>query len=467
MGEIVHAGFLPHPPVMVPEVGKEETYRVSESLAAARKFARELKAFEPEVIVLITPHGAVFRDAVAINMVPELKGDLKQFGAAQVKFRLKNDLQLAEAITRLSLGKGIAVAQVDEELGREYQVGTALDHGAMVPLYFLQEAGVNVPLVHITMGLLPLEELYLFGTLIQDAVLMSSRKAAVIASGDLSHRLTPDAPAGYHPRGKEFDAEMRRLLEAVDAPGIINLPSDLVEQAGECGFRPLVMLLGALDGYQVKGEVLSYEGPFGVGYLVAALKPQGQYRELRLVNRLFNARTEKIKNARKGESFAVRLARETLEAYVTTGKIIATPKEVPREWPEQAGTFVSLKKHGQLRGCIGTTAPTRDSTAEEIIYNAIAAGTQDPRFDPVTTDELDQLTYSVDILGEPEKIPDPSFLDPKKYGVIVRQGRRSGLLLPDLEGIDTVEEQVAIAKRKAGITGNEYTLERFKVTRYT
>ena len=135
---------------------------------------------------------------------------------------------------------------------------------------------------------------------------------------------------------------------------------------------------------------------------------------------------------------------------------------------EQAGVFVSLKKFGELRGCIGTTGPTTDSVVEEIIQNAISAGTRDPRFEPVTAAELPDLTISVDVLGSPEPIDDTSELDPSRFGVIVQSGGRSGLLLPDLEGVDTALEQLAIARRKAGIRADEpCRLMRFQVTRYT
>jgi AmmeMemoRadiSam system protein A len=128
---------------------------------------------------------------------------------------------------------------------------------------------------------------------------------------------------------------------------------------------------------------------------------------------------------------------------------------------------VCLKKDGQLRGCIGTIQPATGSLAEEIRDNAISSATRDPRFEPVSRAELDQLTYSVDVLGEPEDIPDMSYLDPKVYGVIVRSRARSGLLLPDLEGVDTAEEQVRIATMKAGIgPGEPVELQRFKVTRH-
>jgi AmmeMemoRadiSam system protein A len=163
----------------------------------------------------------------------------------------------------------------------------------------------------------------------------------------------------------------------------------------------------------------------------------------------------------------VKLALSAIEAYVRYGKIIQVPKDLPPELlNSRAGAFVSLKKDGQLRGCIGTIEPVHTCLAEEIIANAISAATRDPRFLPVEESELGELVCSVDVLSPAEecRLCD---LDPKQYGVIVENGMRRGLLLPDLEGIDTVEEQVEIAKRKAFINGNEpVKIYRFKVTRY-
>lgn len=166
------------------------------------------------------------------------------------------------------------------------------------------------------------------------------------------------------------------------------------------------------------------------------------------------------------ESPLVRLARETVEAHAT-GKHPPDGGQLPPEAFRRAGVFVSIKKHGNLRGCIGTIAPTRANVAEEIRAMAAAAAFHDPRFPPVTADELEELTYSVDILGPAEPAAGLDELDPKRYGVIVRRGMRQGLLLPNLEGVDTAEEQVAIARRKAGIGPDEpVELERFEVARY-
>ncbi|MBP2645191.1 MAG: hpcB [Firmicutes bacterium] len=166
-------------------------------------------------------------------------------------------------------------------------------------------------------------------------------------------------------------------------------------------------------------------------------------------------------------SVPVALARRSLEHYVTKGTLLSGDYSDP-VLEGQAGTFVSLKKGGELRGCIGTIQSTQPTVADEIIHNAVKAATVDPRFNPVRAEELDEITISVDILGEPEPVQSHQELDPKVYGVIVRSGRRSGLLLPDLEGVDTVDQQVSIAKQKAGIGPHESVeLYRFRVTRYT
>lgn len=167
------------------------------------------------------------------------------------------------------------------------------------------------------------------------------------------------------------------------------------------------------------------------------------------------------------ESAPVRLAKESLTYYLQNGQLLKKPDDFPADLERKAGVFVSIKKRGQLRGCIGTFAPTQPSIAEEIIQNAVSAGTEDPRFNPIETNELPELDISVDVLEPPEQVNSIDELDPKMYGVIVHKGHRSGLLLPDLEGVDTAIEQVGIAMQKAGIRPEEeIDLYRFTVTRY-
>jgi AmmeMemoRadiSam system protein A len=164
----------------------------------------------------------------------------------------------------------------------------------------------------------------------------------------------------------------------------------------------------------------------------------------------------------------VEFAKKSVETYVREGKIMKSPEPIPPEMAEKAGVFVCLKKHGQLRGCIGTFMPSCESIVAETIVNAISAATKDPRFHPVEESELVELVYTVDVLSCPEKVNSLSELDPRKYGVIVVHGHKRGLLLPDLEGVDNVEEQLRIAKMKADILPHEEVeIYRFEVRRYT
>lgn len=164
----------------------------------------------------------------------------------------------------------------------------------------------------------------------------------------------------------------------------------------------------------------------------------------------------------------VELARKAVEEYTREGEIMPLPAASTPEMNEKAGVFVCIKRRGQLRGCIGTFMPVCRNVAEEIIRNAVAAAAEDPRFPPVDEEELTSLSYSVDVLSPPEKVGDIKELDPERYGVIVVCGGRKGLLLPALEGVETVEEQLRIAKMKAGISmGEDPDIYRFEVRRYT
>jgi AmmeMemoRadiSam system protein A len=168
----------------------------------------------------------------------------------------------------------------------------------------------------------------------------------------------------------------------------------------------------------------------------------------------------------KPRSAIVELARKAVEKYIRQGKVFR-PRKLTPEMKRRAGVFVSIKKHGELRGCIGTFMPTRTNVAQEIVANAISSATQDPRFMQVEPSELDGLEYSVDILAEPEPVQSADQLDPRKYGVIVECGYRRGLLLPDLAGVDKVEEQIEICRAKAGISAGEpIRLYRFRVERF-
>ena len=468
MGRIQGAYLLPHPPIILKEVGKGEERRIQRTIDAMKEVVEDIKVKKPGVIVVITPHGPLFGDAVAITVAPEMKGNMGRFGAEEVKFTKDNHLELTNKILQFAKARNIFCAQVNQDFAREHDISLDLDHGTMVPLYFIDQGYIHYKLVHITYGLLPREDLYQFGKAIQEAVEGIEEDVIVIASGDLSHKLSIDGPAGYHPSGKQFDTEILELLGAGAVEKILAMESCLTEEAGECGLRSIDIMLGTCDGYNITPRVLSYEGPFGVGYGVVGVEIGDVNRDRQYIEQLYNHRNEKIRQIREEEDPYVKLARSALTYYVAHRRVMDLPQDLPQEMIQQkAGVFVSLKKHGELRGCIGTIEPTTDHIADEIIRNAIQAGASDPRFYPVEEEELEEIIYSVDVLRAPENIDTLDELDVKKYGVIVSSGRKSGLLLPNLENVDTVEEQVRIALQKAGIMANEgYNLQRFEVERH-
>ncbi|MGB9678419.1 MAG: AmmeMemoRadiSam system protein A [Thermoanaerobacteraceae bacterium] len=467
MDKLLSCYLMPHPPIIISEIGKGEEKKIQKTIDSMEIVAKDIKNKQPETIILITPHGYVFEDAVSINMFQELKGDMGNFGAKQIEFKFNNDLDLVRKIVEESDKRNIPIVLVEDQLIKRYGFSKKLDHGTLVPLNFVTKEYKNFKLVQISYGFLSFEELYEFGIALNEALRKSDKKAVIIASGDLSHKLTPDSPNGYTPLGEIFDKKLLDLISNMQVKEIIGMDKNLIEQAAECGFRSLCILLGALDGYEVKSEVLSHEGPFGVGYGVCKFEIL-KYSGLSLIEELHKQKRKNINMMRNREDPYVKLARESLEYFIKNKKIMPIPENLPHEfYNKKAGVFVTIHKNGKLRGCIGTILPQRNNIAEEIIRNAVSSGFEDPRFEPVENYELDDLVYSVDILTEPEPVNSLEELNPKEYGIIVQKGYRKGLLLPNLDGIETVYDQINIALKKAGINPDEdYIIEKFKVVRH-
>ena len=456
------AVMVPHPPLIIPDVGRGQEKAIQATIDAYHEAAKKIASWQPDTVVVLSPHSIMYADYFHISPGTGARGDFGQFRAPQVKIQVQYDTELVEALSQEAEAREIPAGTMGERDSR-------LDHATMIPLWFLNHYYTDYKTVRIGLSGLPLSQHYMLGQCIQKAAELCGRNIVVIGSGDLSHKLKEDGPYGFQKEGPEYDSRIMEVMGAAAFDQLFDFTEEFCDKAAECGHRSFVILAGTLDRLAVKAEKLSHEGTFGVGYGVCTYEVEGRAPERDFLRQYEEKIAEEVKRRKESEDAYVRLARQTIEAYVGERRQISIPKDLPEEMYEsRAGVFVSLKEEGRLRGCIGTITPVQKSIAEEIIANAISASTKDPRFHPVQSDELDKLVYSVDVLGTPEAITSPDELDVKRYGVIVTKGRKRGLLLPNLDGVDTVEDQITIAKQKAGISTYDAAvqLERFEVVRH-
>ncbi|MBR6090434.1 MAG: AmmeMemoRadiSam system protein A [Anaerolineaceae bacterium] len=426
--------IMPHPPIARASVGRGEEKKIQATLDAYHTASQRIADYAPETIVIISPHNIFFSDAFYVSPGKTYEDSLARFRAPDDRLSIPYDEELRTEIVRLMQERGIPVVQ-------KKAYANEPDHGSLIPLLFVSEVYTGFRVVRIAPSMLSDDILKETGSLIERAAAHLKRKITVIASGDLSHKLLPEGPYGFVEEGPEFESRVTEMMRKGKLKGFCEFTSAFRDKCAECGLPGFIMLSGALGNYHIKPDLLSYEGTFGVGYAICTFE---------------------------AEDVCVRLAKDSLTKYILSRKMIPIPKGLPEWMTElQAGAFVSLHKKGELRGCIGTILSMTACVAQEIISMAVEAGTHDPRFQPVRADELADLEYNVDVLSEPEKT-DIAGLDAKRYGVIVTNGNRRGLLLPDLEGVDTIEQQISIALQKAGIDPDEgYSLERFQVERHT
>ena len=459
---ILAAFMVPHPPMIVPEVGRGSERQIEATRAAYARVAEEIAALAPETIILSSPHATMYADYFHISPGRSAEGSFARFRAPGVRFREEYDAELAKTVERLAIAEGLPA-------GTRGERDPELDHGTMVPLYFIRQFCADFRLVRVGLSGLPLEDHYRLGRLIARAVEETGRRAVFVASGDLSHKLQSYGPYGYAPEGPEYDARIMDVCGRAAFGELFDFDEGFCDRAAECGHRSFAIMAGALDGLAVEAEALSHEDVTGVGYGVCAFRPGGPDESRRFLDIRQREQARRLGEHRAKCDAWVDLAWRSVESWVLRHRVMDVPDGLPGELTgRRAGAFVSIHKQGRLRGCIGTIAPTRGTLAEEIIQNAVSAAARDPRFDPIRPDELKWLEISVDVLGEPEDIDSEDELDVKRYGVIVSRGRRRGLLLPDLDGVDTVRQQVDIARQKAGIApGERVDLQRFEVVRHT
>ena len=456
---IIAAYMVPHPPMIIPQIGRGTEKQIQETIDAYRNVAREIASLKPETIIISSPHSVMYSDYFHISPGKNAAGDFSNFRARDVRFQETYDEELVTRICSLSDAEDFPAGTLGER-------DRTLDHGTMIPLYFIRQFYSDFQLVRLGLSGLPLVDHYAFGRIIQKAVEDLDRRVVFVASGDLSHKLQSYGPYGYAKEGPQYDARVMDVCSRAAFGELLDFDESFCEKAAECGHRSFVIMAGALDGRAVEAMQLSHQDVTGVGYGICSFHPTGIDESRHFLEQ--NS-SEPNNNASPASSDpCVQLARASLESYILSRKIIDVPQGLPEDLTaRRAGAFVSIHEHGQLRGCIGTISPARSNLAEEIIFNAISASTRDPRFPPIRKEELPFLEINVDVLGEPEDIESEDDLDVKRYGVIVTNGLRRGLLLPDLDGVDTVRQQIAIAKQKAGIASFEkVSLQRFEVVRH-
>ena len=459
---VIAAYMVPHPPMIIPQIGHGSEKQITKTVLAYQQVADEIAQLKPETVIISSPHAVMYSDYFHVSPGETASGSFRRFNAPEVSFRVEYDTALVRSICSLADAAGFPAGTLGEK-------DRNLDHGTMVPLFFLDQKYRDYRLVRIGLSGLSLADHYAFGQLIRQAVDQTGRKTVYIASGDLSHRLQPYGPYGFAAEGPEYD---RRIMEACSNGAfgdMLEFDEAFCEKAAECGHRSFVIMAGVLDGMNVEAKQLSHQDITGVGYGVCTFHPAGESPGRRFLELYRKKQDERLQRLREKEDPFVRLARLTVEAWIRDGKKPGIPDWATAEMLHgRAGVFVSIHEEGKLRGCIGTILPACRNIAEEIISNAVSASTRDPRFSPVRPDELKRLEIHVDVLTEPERIRSRDELDAKRYGVIVSSGHKRGLLLPDLDGVDTVDQQISIAMKKGGISERDsITLERFEVVRHT
>ncbi len=456
------AGFMvPHPPLIIPEIGKGEEKKIQRTIDAYETVADQIEKLKPEVIIISSPHTVMYADYFHISPGRNVKGSFSRFNASKVCFEEEYDTELRDLICEYA-------KEDDFPAGILGQRDSELDHGCLVPLFFIRRKYKEGKIIRIGLSGVDRGGHDRVGGDVEKAVEKSNRKAVDSASGGLAHKLQEYGPYGFTREGVEYDARIMDISSRAAFDEYFDFSETFLDKAAECGHRSFVMMAGAFDRTSVEARQLSHEDITGVGYGICTFYPKGEDDERNFLEKYEARKMEEHKRKNEGSDSYVKLARSAIEHYVIDHRKMRIPEDIDKEMTQRkAGAFVSIHKKGRLRGCIGTIMAVRENLAAEIIENAISACSRDPRFDPVKADELKDLEINVDVLGEIEDIDSKDQLDVKRYGVIVSCGNRRGLLLPDLDGVDSIDEQINIAREKGGIRADEdYKLSRFEVIRH-
>jgi AmmeMemoRadiSam system protein A/AmmeMemoRadiSam system protein B len=447
----VCAVLMPHAPILVPEVGGERGGAARASVGAMRQAAERVMSFRPDSVALISPHSPRRPQAFGLWAGEHLRGSFDQFNAPGARVSLPNDMPLAREIAAGAGSRSLETWMIRDQ---------TLDHGALVPLWFLAAAGWAGPTVVLSLSDPEDGGLDTLGQAIAAAARASRRRIAIVASGDMSHRLKAGAPCGFHPKARQFDDTFMALIRDGDYHGIANIAPALRELAAEDAVDSTVVAAAAVDWKAAGREVLNYEAPFGVGYGVAVL----------FADTFTPACAQPASTDAPDREGAILpgLARQSIKAALGGGSELPPPATTPY-LSAKRGVFVTLReRNGKLRGCAGTIHPGCDNIVAETWRSARLAAFQDSRFEPVQARELPNLHIDVSVLHSMETISSAAELDPARYGVIVstEDGRRA-LLLPGIAEITTSEQQLSFVRKKGWIGPREpVQMQRFQVDHF-
>ncbi len=455
---IVAAFMLPHPIFAIPEVGKGKEKELAATVASFNLIAKKIAQIQPDTIIWISPHAESYADFFQIADGEVAVGSFKEYGAPEVSFRMLYDKILAREISQ-----ECKINKVNG--GIENSTEEELDHGTMVPLYFINHEFRDFLNVRVGVSGQSLAEHYRFGEMIKSAVDKLGRKAVVIASGDLSHCQSKEGTYGYRPEGAIYDEQIMKTMSKMNFGELLSFNRSLLGEAVQCGHGAFTILAGCLDRLDLDCLRLSHEAPFGTGYGFCCYTPKGDNQSRAFLN-LYKERERLIAKERKEKADKyVCLAREAIETYLKSKKVLK-PSQLTLNniGDRKEGVFVTIYHEGEIRGCIGTVKPKKKNLAEEIIANAIAAAFSDDRFEPISEEEFENLIITVDVVVDLIPILSSDDLDSEIYGVMVEADDKHAVLLPKLPGILTPEKQIEICKRKANIPLHEdVDLYRFNV----
>lgn len=440
--------LMPHAPILVPDVGGARGKAAIASQHAMSAAAACVVSHQPETVVLISPHSPRHPQAFGVWADDPVQGSFAQFDAPQIELCPPLDQPLARAIMAAARARGLETWRIRRCL---------LDHGALVPLWFLAGAGWAGPVVVLSLNHYPdCDMLTALGEAIAEAARTLPRRIAIVASGDMSHRLTTAAPCGYHRQAHKFDEIFIHRIRAGDFRRLAEIPHELRELAAEDAVDSTLVAAAAVNWRTAGHQVLNYESPFGVGYGVGVLFAEPQPSPVADVAAVVDKNDGNLLPA---------LARRAVVTDLSGS--YEPPPAPPGEYLGAShGVFVTIRQRGgQLRGCIGTCVPVCPNIVAETWRVARLAALQDHRFIPVTLAELPGLRFEVSVLHPLEEVTSEAQLDPRRYGVVVSAADgRQGLLLPGITEIKTAEEQLQIARRKGLIKpGEPVTVQRFQV----